>query len=468
MGAIAAALARENWVVTGSDEKVYPPMSDYLFDCGIPIFSPYGEGNTPVNSDTIVVGKRVTADNPELSAILKRGVPHLSFPQFLNRCFLSQSRNAVVAGGVGKTTTTAMLAWILEHAGLHPDYLVGGLAHNFEHPARFTGSPFAVLEGDEYASCFDDPQPKFLHYRPEVAIVTNIVEDHPDLYQSLADVCEVFAALAAKLPPQGCLVVPDTDEGALAVAKRAPCQVLTVGLSENASARLQKVHLEPNLTAFELMGVPFALELAGLMNASNAAMAAMAAHHLGVPLNRTAEALREFKGISNRQEGRDIGPCTLVRDKATHPVAIAALAQAVRQRFPQRRVVSLIQPRGTGGRHWVYQQQLPAALSQFDKVIATSSHEHNPQQPPTWADTPFSLDQLAEDLRARDHDPAMFGTLESLKASLPGELLPGDVVVMSVLEQSHALVEAVTAALAEVTTGSPAPGGAAAPTTPAI
>ena len=182
MGAIAAALAVEGWRVTGSDEATYSPMNHFLEEAGIPVRSPYDGGNIPANADLVIVGKRLRSDNPELAEAMRRGLPYCSFPALLRDAFLTKSRNAVVAGGVGKTTTTAMLAWILEAARMAPDFLIGGLARNLHAPARLAGADLAVLEGDEYASCFDDAAPKFLKYRPEVAIITNVLEDHPDLY----------------------------------------------------------------------------------------------------------------------------------------------------------------------------------------------------------------------------------------------------------------------------------------------
>ena len=219
MGGIAAALATEGWRVTGSDEKCYQPMMGFLSSRGIRVSTPYSAGNVPTDADLVVVGKRVATENPELLHVVGHGPAYCSFPQFLHHQFLRHSRNAVVTGGVGKTTTTSMLAWILEDAGQRPDYLIGGLARNFPAPARFSGGRFAVLEGDEYASCFDDPRPKFLHYQPEVGVITNIVEDHPDIYRNLGEVCQAFSDFIALLPPHGALILADDDEAGVKLAQ---------------------------------------------------------------------------------------------------------------------------------------------------------------------------------------------------------------------------------------------------------
>ena len=449
MGAIAAALANEGWRVTGSDEKCYQPMMNFLSRQGIPVCTPYAAGNVPPDADLVVVGKRVTAGNPELVHVLRHGPPHSSFPQFLHQHFLRHSRNAVVAGGVGKTTTTSMLAWILEAAGQRPDYLIGGLARNFPHPARFSGSRITVLEGDEYATCFDDPRPKFLHYQPEVGIITNIVEDHPDIYRNLGEVCQAFSDFIELLPAHGALIMADDDEAGIKLAQRAACQTFITGFTAAATERITNLELREGGSRFALQGVDFEIPLCGRMNVKNAAMAVLAASALGVPPEQAAQGLRRYLGVSNRQEERQIGTCTLVRDKASHPRALAELVGALRQRFPGRRLVSLIQPRATGGRDWVYQKELPEALAQFEKVILTSAHEHNPQQPQPWADDPFCLEHLGKCLRARMTDVILAAGIDEIKSAIATQIEDGDVIALTVLEQSREVQDVVGQALLE-------------------
>ncbi len=440
MGGIAGALSQSGWRVTGSDENPYPPMSDYLERCGIGIRTPYDPGNVPGDVDWVIVGKRVAAGNPELLHVIQHGVPHRSFPQFLQDHFLCKSRNAVVAGGVGKTTTTAMLAWILECDGLSPDYLIGGLARNLPSPARFAGSGFAVLEGDEYASCFDDRNPKFLHYSPEVVIITNVIEDHPDIYRSFEDLCDAFAALVETIPSGGCLIVPDHDEAAAKLALGARCRVIAAGFGASATEPVTDLRLHVERSCFQLMGEEFEIALCGRMNVANATMAAIAASRLGVAPARSAAALRRFLGVRNRQEEMEIGNCTLVRDKATHPHALGELVRALRQRFPGRRLVSVIQPRATGGRDWVYQRDLPLALGAFDKVILTSATEHNPQQPPPWVNDPFCLDTLALELASTSVDVTVTQLVSDVRDAMTGQVCAGDVVVVTAQEQSSSLI----------------------------
>lgn len=435
MGGLAVALARAGYRVTGSDEGMYEPMSTWLRRAAIDVAAGYAERNIPLDASVVIVGKRIAEDNRELRWVLRRGIPFLSFPKFLQTRFLHRSLNAVVAGGVGKTTTAAMLAWILEHAGRRPDYLIGGMPGNFENPARFDGARLTVLEGDEYASCFDDPAPKFLHYAPEVAVVTNLLDDHPDLYPDSRGLHDAFLALVRLLPKGGCLVLPQDDEACSTLAAQAGCRVVTTGQDPDADRPITDLKPTPQGTAFRLAGTGFALPMCGRMNVHNAAMAILAAAHLDVSPEQSARALAEFKGVRERQEARDVGGCTVVTDKASHPHSLSELCGALRQRYPRRRVVSVIQPRGTGGRRWIYQRDLPAALASFDKVILTSAYEHRPPEQTAWEHEPFCIDTLARDLGAQAVDVTVVPALADVPDAVGRLVQDGDVVVMSLREQ---------------------------------
>ena len=436
MGGIAAALAESGWSITGSDEAHYSPMKEFLAQACVDVRTPYSARNIPDETTIVVVGKRVSENNPELMEVIRKRIPIQSFPEFLREKFLSRSRNAVVAGGVGKTTTSAMLTWILECNSRRPDYLIGGPAKNLAMPARFSGEAFAVLEGDEYASCFHDPRPKFLHYNPEIAIITNIIEDHPDIYPNFENLLAVFASLVETLPSIGSLILSADDPSTAALAAMAPCQVVTVGLGNAAMARIADIELEPHRSSFCFMGTPISLSLCGHMNIRNAAMAIAAAAHWGVNPRDSARALHTFRGVNNRQEERAIGSCKVIYDKASHPFALSGLVQAMRQRHPGKRMVSIIQPRATGGKDWVYQRDLPEVLSSFDKVIIIDAYEHKPQQTPSWEKTPFCINSLANDLTAYETDITLVKHLSNLHETIIREILPDDVILISMSEQS--------------------------------
>lgn len=447
MGGIASALAREGWSISGSDEKPYPPMSDYLQSCGITISKPKGAISLPAKIDMAIVGKRTTAGNPDLQHVLEKQIPFRSFPQFLQERFLNRSRNIVVTGALGKTTTTAMIAWILEHAGRKPDYLIGGFAKNFSAPARFAGSELTVLEGDEYASCFNDPKAKFLHYAPEIAVITNILEDHPDLYGGFEAVRLAFSALVETLPPHGCLIVPERDRTAVQLAVGAKCEVVIVGTDKPLTTRIHDIKLDKDWSCFRLNDIQFELPFCGEMNIMDASFAALAASRVGVELAESANALRLFRGVLNRQEEKQLGPYTFVTDKASHPHALEELARALRQRFPGRRLISVIQPRATGGRAWIYQSELPIALSHFDKIIVTHPYEHNPPPETLWRHDPFRLDLLVAELQKLGADVTVEGAIKDIPAVLIRELKERDVVVLTLPEQYGNFVSTIEEAI---------------------
>lgn len=436
MGAVAAALSRSGWRVEGSDQAAHPPISEYLEANGLVVHSPYAAANLPDGDALHVVGKRVDPDNPELAAILDRGLPFCSLPELLGR-MVRRARNLVVTGGAGKTTTTAMLAWILEHNGRNPDYFLGGQARNFDHPARLQGSSLSVLEGDEYASSFDDPDPKFLKYHPDAAIVLNVLEDHPDIYPDAPSLHAAFSKLVRILPRRGILVVPDDDPAAARLAEEAACRVIRTGFSKGADAKVAIVERSPAHTRFQIDGTVFTLAQHGRMNALNAAMAAVAARHYGVTLEASAKALKCFRGVENRQEVVEGGGVACVLDKATHPASIQGLFDALRQRFPNRRLVSFIQPRATGGRRWIYQRDLPAALAMADRCLVWPAYEHRPRPGTEWEGGAFSCSQLVEDTRAQGGSAELLdGNPEALEPKLRRELSHGDILVLTLPEQA--------------------------------
>lgn len=447
MGGIAAALAREGWLITGSDEKPYPPMSDYLQSCGIAVSAPTGQAQFLGKIDMAIVGKRITEVNPDLRYVIENHIPFRSFPQFLEEQFLQDSRNMVVAGAIGKTTTTAMLAWILEHAGMKPDYLIGGFALNFPAPARFVGSQVAVLEGDEYASCFNDPKPKFLYYRADITVITNILEDHPDLYGGLEAVRAAFSALIETISATGCLIVPERDRIAVQLAHSAKCDVVIIGTGKSATMPIRNISLQEDQSCFRLNECWFELPFCGEMNVADAAFAAAAAARVGIKLEESAKALRLFRGVANRQEEKTIGPYTFVTDKASHPHALKELARALRQRFPDRRLISVMQPRATGGRAWIYQSELPVALSNFDKIILTHPYEHNPPPETLWKHDPFRLDLLISELNKLEADVTIAASMTELPATIVRELQEGDVAVLMLPERYSHFVTTIEEAL---------------------
>ena len=434
MGALAITLAHGGHVVTGSDAETYEPMRGQLAAAGIDVM-PFDAMNVRARLDAVVAGRRIPAENVELQEARQRGLPTQSFPEFLRHHFLSRSRNIVVAGGVGKTTTTAMVTWIFEHAGLAPDYLVGGVAHNLPQPARLSGSAITVLEGDEYATGPDDASPKFMHYPPEIVVVTNLIGDHPDLYPDDDRLFEAFAALVRTIPASGRLVLPSGDARVAALADHASCPVTCVGDDPAATVRLTNVTTTPHGVRLQVDGQVVDVCMPGTMNAGNAALAMAAAAHMGVGFEAATRALGAFRGLVDHQEARVAGRCIIVRDKASHPVSIAGLAEALRHSFPGRRLLVALQPRATGGRQWTYQRDLPAALAQFDHVILAPPYEHRPPAHTPWHDTPFDWSLLCDEVSRRGASVTRADVIASLPSAITTTARDGDVVLVLVREQ---------------------------------
>jgi len=370
MGSVAAELRERCFSVTGSDENIYPPMSIFLEKKGIALKEGYRAENIPADVDIVVVGNVIKRGNPEVEAVLNRKLFYLSLPEVLKNYFLRGRHNLVVTGTHGKTTTTALLAWIMEKAGHKPGYLVGGLSKNLAQGARLNRSKYFVIEGDEYDSAFFDKRSKFIHYLPELVIVNNIEFDHADIFHDLEEVKLSFRRLL-NVVPQNCMVLLNGDDrNCVEVAKDCLAQMVEVGFSENCAQRIRDVAYSSTGSRFKLGDDNFEIALIGEFNVRNAAMAATAARFYDVPKAKIDIALKSFLGIARRQEVRgEVRGVKVVDDFGHHPTAIAQTIQALRHRYPGHRIWAVFEPRSNTTRRAVFQQQLPDALQLADGVF---------------------------------------------------------------------------------------------------
>lgn len=370
MGSVGAALRARGCVVTGSDERVYPPMSDFLRGKGITLAEPYAAENLPNDAEVVVVGNAIKRGNPEVEAVLNRKLYYLSLPEVLKENFLRGRHNLVVAGTHGKTTTTALLAWILTVAEMEPGYVIGGLPRNLGQGALFNDSKYFVIEGDEYDSAFFDKRSKFLHYLPELLIVNNIEFDHADIFDDLAAVKLSFRRLLNIVPQNGMILLNGDDANCLEVARDCLAPIVAVGFSENCADRIRDVSYGASGSLFSLGETPFELPLIGEFNVRNAAMAVAAARFYGVAPDVIQTALTSFEGIARRQEVRgEARGVTVIDDFGHHPTAIRETLSALRLRYPGRRLWAIFEPRSNTTRRAIFQQELPAALQLADGVI---------------------------------------------------------------------------------------------------
>ncbi len=383
MSGLARELAARGHAVSGVDHRRYEPAATLLEAAGVRLLAV--EDVLPPVTERVLVSGGGEVEHPHRREAAARGVPVESFAAFLGRSFLANSRNVVVAGTNGKTTTTAMLVWLLEALGHAPDYLVGGDVPGLANNVRLAGAGIAVLEGDEYPADAVGGEPKFRAYRAEVVAVTNVHFDHPEVYADAVAYEAAFHGLAATLPPNGCAVYNADDPVATRVAAGAPTR-LGVGFGADAELVLTEMKVGPEGTRFRCGGVPVALPACagGRLNARNAGVALALASRLGVPVAEGASALADFPGVAERQEVVSDGAGgTLVVDDAYHPEALRALFAALGARFPGRALVPVFRARYHGGVHGYQQRYLPAAFAGIDRAVVCNAVRTDPNLPET-------------------------------------------------------------------------------------
>src|SRR5881296_2100401 len=300
MASAAAALQERGFKVSGSDENVYPPMSTFLQEKGIALKQGYRAENIPPDTDVVVIGNAMKRGNPEVEAVLNRKLFYLSLPEVLKNYFLRGRHNLVVTGTHGKTTVTALLAWIMEKAGRKPGYLIAGLPKNFGQGARLNDSKYFIIEGDEYDTAFFDKRSKFVHYLPELVIVNNIEFDHADIFKNLDEIKLSFRRLLNIVPQNGMLLLNGDDPNCVEVAKDCLAQMIEIGFSKNCAQRIRDVAYSAEGSRFKLGEDTFEIPLVGEFNVHNAAMAAMAARFYDLPKAKIDHALKTFSGIARR------------------------------------------------------------------------------------------------------------------------------------------------------------------------
>jgi UDP-N-acetylmuramate: L-alanyl-gamma-D-glutamyl-meso-diaminopimelate ligase len=426
MGAVAAALRAQGYAVTGSDQAVYPPMSTFLEERGIALSSGYCAENLPESADLIVVGNAISRGNPELEAVLNRRLRYISLPEALKQFFLSGRRNTVVSGTHGKTTTTSLLTWILECAGMAPAYLIGGIARNLGQGCALHPSTHVVLEGDEYDTAFFDKRSKFLHYLPEVVLINNLEFDHADIFNSLGEIQTSFRRLVQLVPENGAIFVNADEPNALAVTAAARAPVHTVGFSQTATHRI----LNPRYGSgalFSFMNLELKIQIPGEFNVRNAAMAAAAASFHGVAPAVIQSALASFEGVARRQEVRGTANgITVVDDFGHHPTALGLTLEALRHQYPGSRLWAVFEPRSNTTRRAVFQQALPEALGKADAVILSkvARLEQLPEN------DRLDPQKVVSDIAAQGIPAYYESGVEEIVLRLQKEARPGDLIAV--------------------------------------
>lgn len=381
MATLCAMLQERGFDVRGSDQDVYPPMSDLLRERGIPLLSPYSVANLEPEPDLVIVGNAIPRGNVELEEVLDRGWRYRSAPEVLREEFLEGRHSVVITGTHGKTTTTTMTTIALTAAGLDPSCLVGGYSNDLGGSFRLgAGAPF-VLEGDEYDTAYFDKTPKFLKYFPRTLVINNVEFDHADIYEDLAAIKLQFRRLIRQVPRRGAILVGDNSEPALDVAQAAPAPVLRFGLEPGSHWRAVDLAVDGDGMSFDVvreerslgrMRIPFS----GEYNVRNALAAMAVTVMLGGAFNAAAAGLGAMTGIRRRLERRgEEGGVLVYDDFAHHPTAIRETLRAVRGRHPGRRIWGLFEPRSWTCRRNVHQDELGEALAEADAVVMTDVYQ---------------------------------------------------------------------------------------------
>jgi UDP-N-acetylmuramate: L-alanyl-gamma-D-glutamyl-meso-diaminopimelate ligase len=435
MGSFAGMLKAAGHEVTGSDESVYPPMSTQLARWGIEVMNGYRAENLDrARPDLVIVGNVVRAVNPEAVAMRERGLPHLSFPAALGERFIAPRHGVVVVGTHGKTTTSAMMGFVLHHAGRDPSFLVGGVARDFESNFRLGGGPHFVVEGDEYDTAYFDKGPKFLHYHPRTAVFTSCELDHADIYRDEAHYRSAFERFVELLPPDGFLAACAAYPSVLELARRARCRVETYTVEGGpADWEAHELTLGAEGARFTLVQggrplVPVHLPVGGAHNVENALGVAAAASALGLSPGEIAAGLAAFHGVKRRQEVRgSAGGVTVVDDFAHHPRAVQKTLEAVRGTFPGARLLACFEPRSNTSRRNLHQADYaaPATWSGAAGVFLLTPAPTDRVPEAERLDVAAVCRQLTE-----AGTPAeAFGTVDQLVSAVAAAVRPRDVVV---------------------------------------
>ncbi len=432
MASLAGMLKQRGFTVSGSDQNVYPPMSEVLPGLGIEVSSPYRPDNLPADLDLVVVGNALSRGNPELEEMLDRNLPYASMAEVIKEVFIRGNRSVVVAGTHGKTTTTSMIAWTLTNAGRDPSFLVGGIAENFGTSYRLGKGGIFVIEGDEYDTAYFDKGPKFLHYLPEVVVLGNVEYDHADIFPDLDAVATAFKRLVNLIPRRGLLVVGAESPLAVEIAERAPCRVESFSVSAEASWQARMVASGEQGSRFEVLreGKLFAVlegPLWGDAALRNMLSVIAVGSWFGLDRQELAEWLVSYRGVCRRLDVRgNVRGVTLVDDFAHHPTAVRETLRAARLRWPGRKLWAVFEPRSFTARSKVFQRQLPEAFESADRVVISNVFPSARLD----AGQELSEEELVDDLRHGGVEAWFIPTVEAIVEFLASHLAEGDVVLV--------------------------------------
>ena len=424
MASVAVALKERGFAITGSDQGIYPPMSTFLEERGIEA-RPFDEANLAYKPDLVVIGNAISRGNPEAEYALEHKLAYCALPELLKHQFLRGKRSLVVCGTHGKTTTASLLAWLLEHNGLNPSFLIGGIPNNLGQGARFTDSEWCVLEGDEYDTAFFDKRSKFVHYLPEAVVINNLEFDHADIFGSLAEIQTSFQRLINIIPRNGLLLANGDEPNLLPLTGVGHCPVRHFGLGNDCDAQADQLLFSESGSTFRLGSAQFRIPMIGELNVRNALAALLMARYAGLSDEQIQAGFDTFEGIRRRMEIRgEVNGVTVIDDFAHHPTAIRETLKALGRRFPERRVWAIFEPRSNTTRRNHFQIELAEALRLAKRVVVAEVARLE-QVPPEERLNPA---QLMADIRAAGVEADYLPTADEIVAHVVPQAQPGDIL----------------------------------------
>jgi UDP-N-acetylmuramate: L-alanyl-gamma-D-glutamyl-meso-diaminopimelate ligase len=424
MASVAAALKERGFAITGSDQGIYPPMSTFLEERGIEA-RPFDEANLAYKPDLVVIGNAISRGNPEAEYALEHKLAYCALPELLKHQFLRGKRSLVVCGTHGKTTTASLLAWLLEHNGLNPSFLIGGIPNNLGQGARFTDSEWCVLEGDEYDTAFFDKRSKFVHYLPEAVVINNLEFDHADIFGSLAEIQTSFQRLINIIPRNGLLLANGDEPNLLPLTGVGHCPVRHFGLGNDCDAQADQLLFSESGSTFRLGSAQFRIPMIGELNVRNALAALLMARYAGLSDEQIQAGFDTFEGIRRRMEIRgEVNGVTVIDDFAHHPTAIRETLKALSRRFPERRVWAIFEPRSNTTRRNHFQIELAEALRLAKRVVVAEVARLE-QVPPEERLNPA---QLMADIRTAGVEADYLPTADEIVAHVVPQAQPGDIL----------------------------------------
>jgi UDP-N-acetylmuramate: L-alanyl-gamma-D-glutamyl-meso-diaminopimelate ligase len=432
MGTFAVALSEAGFNISGSDTALYEPMKSVLTNAKVKLIEGYDPKTLDdVSPDLVVIGNVIRKDNPEAQAWIRSGKRFISFPEAVRTLLIQEKKSIVVAGTHGKTTTTTWISYLLQRLGLSPSYFIGGVPKDLDRGCRLNPGDLFVGEGDEYDSAFFDKGPKFLHYNPNVLVLTSIEFDHADIYKDLAHVQASFEKLIALLPGDGLCVARYDDPVVMAVVGGALCPVQTFGTGQAAMWRLARVEESTDGLSFEIVYKgrsigTFKTPLLGEHNCLNLMSGIICAVNLGISMDKVRPILETFGGVKRRQEVLLKSPITLVDDFAHHPTEVSATLKGVRRRYTSGKLIAIFEPRSATARRNVHQNEYSKAFESADEIWISIPYKSKDLKD----EERFSSEALVEELVKGGKKAKAFSSVDEVIDQLVRLHSAGDVVVV--------------------------------------